>query len=208
MANNDADNDEDIASVDTDPRSRLMEAIREGCSFEHISYLVEKFDIDVSAFQDLYLAHATEYASYNAIWWLEKNLNFDFGRLENGRGVMEMIASSPNALRFLKKLHSTEENNRNNREAREALQLFELLRDSGGSKEERRRHLFLTLLVRNNNTAALDYSLSPDGFGWWFSNGLGDIWSLSQLVEEAKSSKTTFRQHEVAGKAGEPLTGQ
>eukprot|EP00986_Skeletonema_menzelii_P017188 scaffold18116_cov126-Skeletonema_menzelii.AAC.1 len=61
------DDDEHIAPIGAEPRRRLIEAIEQDCSRDHFNYLTRHFHIDITAFRDLVVTKAIEFASYNAL---------------------------------------------------------------------------------------------------------------------------------------------
>ena len=60
---------------------RLMNAIEDDCSMDHISYLVDEFGIDIIPFQDQIIAIAVGHASYNALWWIQENLGLTLPKI-------------------------------------------------------------------------------------------------------------------------------
>ena len=59
------DSDEYIATVNFDPRDRLLDAISQDCTPHHLSYLAETYSIDISTFRDMVVDRAIEYGSYH-----------------------------------------------------------------------------------------------------------------------------------------------
>jgi len=150
------DNDEHVAKADKkkNPRARLMDAIEQDCSLGHIDYLIKAFDIDVASFQELVLLKAIEYASYNALLWLQDNLdiNLDDLRDENGHYLMYQLAKSRDFMRFMKRLVEIESLDHRDRPSSYIKQQDLLL-----EKEES----FLSALLDEGNIQALDYALTP-----------------------------------------------
>ena len=97
------DTDEYVASVKSSPRERLMDAIEQDCSYEHINHLVKTFNMDVVPFRDLLVSKAIESASYGALLWLQENASVNLIRVRdsNGNGLLHQIAKSPHAERFI-----------------------------------------------------------------------------------------------------------
>eukprot|EP00984_Skeletonema_dohrnii_P002526 scaffold876_cov92-Skeletonema_dohrnii-CCMP3373.AAC.1 len=100
------DYDEHIALVDADPRKRLFDAIEQDCSRHHLIYLTSHFNIDITAFRDLVMTKAIEFASYNALTWLQHDCGIDVRRVKDkaGNKFLHMIANSPFASRFIRKV--------------------------------------------------------------------------------------------------------
>jgi len=165
------DDDSHIAALDSNPRDRLMEAIEQGCDYDHIDAIVKDHDIDVSAFQAIVLARAVEYGNYWALLWLREFVSVDLHTLRDnaGNNILHKIASSPHAARFIQVAGMVE----NREEQRkiihfwlhdsniENMSLFEMMNDAGET--------MFHILIRRGDTRALDLLLSPRQNGMGFS---------------------------------------
>lgn len=87
------DDDEHIASSEAYPRQQLLDAITQGCSCDHIHYLVTELGLDVSAFKDLVIEKAIHNGSYGALQWLEEVADVELEKIidVDGNGLLHQI---------------------------------------------------------------------------------------------------------------------
>ncbi len=186
------DDDEHIALVDVDPRKRLFDAIEQDCSRYHFIYLKSHFNIDVAAFRDLVMAKAIEFASYNALTWLQHDCNIDvrFVKDKDGNNFFHLIANSPFASRFIRRWGE----NGFFRDDRDdvTLEIFafsnlrpETLNNNG--------EVWLQYLVRRGDVKALDTVFSPHfGLAWEAYIFRGDV--LELVASSIKESNNPTMQ--------------
>jgi hypothetical protein len=193
------DDDEHIALADTDPRKRLFDAIEQDCSRLHFIYLTTHFKIDVATFRDLVVMKAIEFASYDALAWLENDCKFSFKGVtdEDGNNFLHMIAKSPFASRFIKKAGKME-----GCYGEEYVKVT--MSDFGfrPSKElNNNGEIWLQILVLRGDVKALDAAFSPHhGLGyatWLFGHNelqlVGDsITGANNRIMECIFSAYTF----------------
>ena len=182
------DDDENIALVDADPRKRLFDAIEQDCSRDHFIYLQSHFNIDVAAFRDLILEKAIQFASYNALTWLQHDCNID-ARLvkdKHGNNFLHMIANSPFVSRFIRRAgrNGLYQENQNNVKLDFYTDSFENMAFGLNSNGE----VWLQLLVQKGDVKALDTALSPHcGLAWdyFFEDKVVEL--LAASVKESKN---------------------
>eukprot|EP00984_Skeletonema_dohrnii_P030095 scaffold21232_cov57-Skeletonema_dohrnii-CCMP3373.AAC.1 len=180
------DDDEHIALVDADPRKRLFDAIEQDCSRHHFIYLTSHFNIDIAAFRDLVMTKAIEFASYNALTWLQHDCGIDVRRVKDkaGNKFLHMIANSPFASRFIRKVGG----NSYLREGRDdvTLEIIEFgnlpMKDLNNDGE-----VWLQSLVRRGDVKALDVLFSPH-YGPVWGDYLVDIDVLEKVATSIKES--------------------
>jgi len=159
------DNDACIAKEGTNPRSRLFEAIEQGCSRDHIMYLVKHYNIDVTLFRDLVVSKAIEYANYQALCWLHHDCNVNTLQIkdESGNNLLHKIASSEHATRFIKEAGRV---SKLNPTPNWMLRLTD--RDANLiNARNNNNDTWLMVLVKRGNAKALDAAFSPHcGLAW------------------------------------------
>jgi len=183
------DNDEHITKQTTDPRGRLFEAIEQDCSRDHIMYLIGHYDIDIMAFQDLVVSKALEYASYQALSWLQHDCGIDMINLkdEQGNNLLHKIASSEHATRFIR-----EAGRLNNTKQPPDWKLNLTDYDTNlMNSQNNNGDTWLQILVKRGNVKALDTALSPHcGLAWELAHFIGirdnEFSSLEKSVKESK----------------------
>ncbi|KAL7456712.1 hypothetical protein ACHAWC_009869, partial [Mediolabrus comicus] len=159
------DDDESIALANADPRKRLFDAIEQDCSRLHFIYLTTHFKIDIAAFRDLVVTKVIEFASYDALAWLQNDCKFSLKGVkdEGGNNFLHMIAKSPFAARFIRKAGSMSLSNSNG-------DVEVKLMDYGyfPTKElNNNGEIWLQILVHRGDVKALDAAFSPHhGLGW------------------------------------------
>eukprot|EP00984_Skeletonema_dohrnii_P000128 scaffold38_cov113-Skeletonema_dohrnii-CCMP3373.AAC.2 len=175
------DKDENIARADADGRERLFDAIEQNCSRSHLNFLCGHFDIDVSVFSDLVVAKAIEFASSQALSWLQHDCDVDVlsTRDDSGNNLLHQIAKSSNATRFIKEV------GRSSCIKSEKLML-DLMAIGNNLHHELNNggELWIQSLITRGDAKALDAALSPHcGFAW----NLCDILSPDriQLLEKS-----------------------
>lgn len=199
------DDDEHIARKDADPRSRLFEAIEQDCSRSHLKYLATTSSIDVTTFRDLVITKALDFASYQALSWLQHECSIDVLHFKDKRGnnFLHKIAYSSNAARFIKEagrvskicpipewtldMHYTKDLEAAKDDNR-LLYLTTALNNNGET--------WLQILVHRGDSHALDAALSPNvGLAWKFASSyvFGKT-DLDSLVEAVKKSKNVIMQ--------------
>ena len=189
------DDDEHIAQVDAEPRTRLSDAIEQGCNRSHFQYLAMHFNINVSTFRDLVIAKAIEFASYQALLWLQHDCDVDVLHLkdEAGNNLLHMIAQSKHAALFI----------------REAARMKDLLRDNLQYEDRKllvldhydnnlilglneSGEVWLQILMRRGNSKAVDAAFSPyHRFAWelmseYDYDDTNLPQSLGTLIDESK----------------------
>mmetsp|Transcript_3529 Transcript_3529/g.9005 ORF Transcript_3529/g.9005 Transcript_3529/m.9005 type:complete len:583 (+) Transcript_3529:108-1856(+) len=190
------DDDACIAKEDADPRERLFDAIGQDCSRNHLMYLVDHFDIDVTLFRNLVVSKAIEYASYQALCWLQHDCNVDILQIKDelGNNVLHKIASSEHTTRFIKeagsvsKLHPTPE---------WALDLSDLSDHNEDLMNTRNNddETWFMVLVKRGDVKALDAILSPHyGIAWDLGYFSMDEEGLSSLEKSVKESNDVIMQ--------------
>eukprot|EP00985_Skeletonema_marinoi_P006234 scaffold2699_cov140-Skeletonema_marinoi.AAC.8 len=210
------DDDEHIALVDADPRKRLFDAIEQDCSRDHFLYLASHFNIDVAAFRDLVMTKAIEFASYNALTWLQHDCGIDVRLVRDkvsGDKFLHMIANSPFASRFIRKVA---ENSRYRSFDEDEATLT--LVDYGNrptTELNNNGEVWLQSLVRRGDIKALDVAFSPNcGLAWEDYFFFGDVLELvagsikesdnpiMQYIFDAFSSfRTTYQQLDALSKS-------
>jgi hypothetical protein len=159
------DDDESIALADADPRKRLFDAIEQDCSRLHFIYLTTHFKIDVATFRDLVVTKAIEFASYDALAWLENDCKFSLKGVkdEDGNNFLHMIAKSPLAARFIRKAGKMALSHGN-----QDIRVKLLDRGYYPTKElNNNGEIWLQILVHRGDVKALDAAFSPHhGLGW------------------------------------------
>eukprot|EP00985_Skeletonema_marinoi_P014014 scaffold7020_cov141-Skeletonema_marinoi.AAC.9 len=175
------DKDENVARADADGRERLFDAIEQNCSRSHLNFLCGHFDIDVSVFRDLVVAKAIEFASSQALSWLQHDCDVDVlsMRDDSGNNLLHQIAKSTNATRFIREV------GRSNCIESEKLML-DLMAIGNNLHHELNNggELWIQSLITRGDSKALDAALSPHhGFAW----NLCDILSPDriQLLEKS-----------------------
>mmetsp|Transcript_16444 Transcript_16444/g.38138 ORF Transcript_16444/g.38138 Transcript_16444/m.38138 type:complete len:2423 (+) Transcript_16444:381-7649(+) len=100
------DVDEHIASLSTDPRTRLLDSIVQDCERSHLSYLADAYEIDIDLFRDLAIRRAVDSASYNALTWLQMDRGIDVlsAKDEDGNSLLHQLATKPNVPKFFRKV--------------------------------------------------------------------------------------------------------
>jgi hypothetical protein len=101
-------NDEHIAASQRSARDRLIDLIKQGCSFEHILRLIEQSGLDVLMIESPVLSLAIQHGSYDMLFWMDKNLPLPLTSIEDKDGnlLQHQIAASPEAARFMQKLRA------------------------------------------------------------------------------------------------------
>jgi hypothetical protein len=161
------DNDENIARADADPRERLFDAIEQDCSRDHLIFLCSYFGMDVSTFRDLVVAKAIEFASYQALSWLQNDCNIDVlsMRDELGNNLLHQIAKSSHATRFIR-----EAGRRICDEEEEEMLDFTQFGNDLHNELNEGGEIWLQSLIATGCVEALDAALSPhSGFAWSLS---------------------------------------
>eukprot|EP00984_Skeletonema_dohrnii_P030927 scaffold22810_cov103-Skeletonema_dohrnii-CCMP3373.AAC.1 len=189
------DDDEHIALVDADPRKRLFDAIEQDCSRDHFLYLTSHFNIDVAAFRDLVMTKAIEFASYNALTWLQHDCGIDVRLVRDkvsGDKFLHMIANSPFASRFIRKL-AENSRYRSFDEDEATLNLV----DYGNrptTELNNNGEVWLQSLVRRGDIKALDVAFSPNcGLAWDDYFFFGDV--LELVAGSIKESDNPIMQY-------------
>ena len=186
------DYDENIALVDADPRKRLFDAIEQDCSRYHFIYLQTHFNIDIDAFRDLVMSKAIQFASYNALTWLQRDCNID-ARLvkdKHGNNFLHMIANSPYASRFIRRLGENGYLQENTDDVKLALIDHGRVRTTEKNNDG---EIWLQSLVRRGDVKALDTALSPHcGLAWDSYFIRGEVIGL--LAASIKESKNRMMQ--------------
>lgn len=183
------DDDEHICAADAKARDRLLEAIDQDCSYHHIGFLVETYDMDVLPIRDMLFKRAMDQGSFGALRWLEDNAGMPMSkpRFENGNTILHEIAASPTALRFLRgyqkysqpgaKDTSLTQYNHNASGPEKAC--FHVTNDAGDT--------WLVVLLKSNTFKAIDFALSiEDGlFGSELTDvrWMRDLSKLSSVVD-------------------------
>lgn len=184
------DNDEHIAKQTADPRGRLFEAIEQDCSRDHIMYLVKHYQIDIMAFRDLVVTKSLEYASYQALSWIQHECKIDIIHLKDDQGnnLLHKIALSEQATRFIKEAGRI----RHMEDAPDwklDLTDFDAELINGQNKEGL---TWLQILVKRGDCKALDVVFSPHcGLGWELALSYGidedGLLSLKESVQESNN---------------------
>ncbi|MGB2403605.1 MAG: hypothetical protein ACPIA7_09365, partial [Akkermansiaceae bacterium] len=160
------DDDENIARSNANPRDRLLDAIAQHCSRWHLQYLADTYNIEVSTFRDLAIQKSLQYASYQALTWLQYDWGVDVLKFKDtdGNNILHKIAMSDHATYFIR-----EARRHKDLKVEERLDVMNSFRNelrltvSLNSKGE----TWLQILVQRGDTKALDTALSPNvGFGW------------------------------------------
>lgn len=159
------DNDENIALANADPRKRLFDAIEQDCTRLHFIHLTTHFKIDVTTFRDLVLMKAIEFASHDALAWLENDCKFSLKSVkdEDRNNFLHMIAKSPFAARFIRKAGNMAPSNSNQ------VKKVKLMDYGYYPTEELNNNgeIWLQTLVHRGDVKALDAAFSPHhGLGW------------------------------------------
>lgn len=191
------DDDAHISSPCTNPRDRLVDAIKQGCYLAHICHLVRSERIDITSFQKLFLDTAIEYGNYDALVYLQKFESVDLQRIrdEKGNTILHQMATGPHIARFIRCAGAVDFLPISSGENGERIELryggddTSLLTAKNNNGDS-----FLNLLVSGGDIRALDMLLSPfnPGLGWtmtWFEldrSGKGNS-ELVELVDLARS---------------------
>lgn len=185
------DDDAHIAQVDAEPRVRLFDAIEHGCNRNHFQYLATHFNISAATFRDLVIAKAIEFASYQALLWLQHDCDVDVLRVkdEGGNNLLHMIAQSENAARFIREATIMNNTFRDHPDScrddfKEFLPLDNypnfLVRELNKNDE-----VWLHTLIRRGDAEAIDAAYSPHyGFAWDLEAKM--LQSLGALIDESK----------------------
>jgi len=186
------DNDACIAKEGTNPRSRLFEAIEQGCSRDHIMYLVKHYNIDVTLFRDLVVSKAIEYASYQALCWLHHDCNVNTLQIkdESGNNLLHKIASSDHATRFIKEAGRV---SKLNPTPNWILDLTDTRDANLINARNNKNDTWLMVLVKRGYAKALDAAFSPHcGLAWELGCYAIDEDSLSSLKEPVQESNNVI----------------
>jgi hypothetical protein len=142
-------NDEHIAAFQRSARDRLIDSIKQGCDFEHISRLIEQSRLDISMIKSLVLSFAIRHGSYDMLLWTDKNLPLPLTSIEDKDGnlLQHQIAALPEAARFMQKLRDN---------TKREIELSVLEGDNKPWQENKRGKTWTDILVRNNNQRALE----------------------------------------------------
>jgi len=186
------DNDELIAKENANARDRLFDAIEQDCSRDHIMYLTAYYEIDIMAFRDMVVSKAIEYASYQALSWLQHECNIDMINLkdEQENNLLHKIASSEHAMRFIReagRLCNMEEPP----DWKLNLTDFDAELINGQNKDDL---TWLQILVKRGDVKALDAVLSPHcGLAWELAlnYGISDngVSLLNNTIQEVESGE-------------------
>ena len=188
------DNDEHIAKQTADPRGRLFESIEQDCSRDHIMYLTSHYQIDIMAFRDLVVTKSLDYASYQALSWLQHECKIDIIHLkdEQENNLLHKIASSEHATRFIReagRIHHMVDAP----DWKLNLADFDAKLINGQNKEGL---TWLQILVKRGDVKALDAALSPHcGLAWELAQiyGIRDE-GFSSLEKSVKESNDVIME--------------
>ncbi len=101
------DVDECIATADKSKGlERFMECIDQGCSYEHLEFLVKHYDLDLPKEAQVILELALRSGSFVTLRWLDEHLQVD-SKIDN---LFLQMASFPEALRFFSEQSAYVEN--------------------------------------------------------------------------------------------------
>ncbi|CAJ1941281.1 unnamed protein product [Cylindrotheca closterium] len=189
-----ADTDEHIAR--DDPRTRLMNAIEDDCSRDHISYLVDEFGVDVIPFQDQIIASLVGHARYNALWWIQENLGLKLTKIlySGGDEMLTNFATSRHILRFLQKVVEDQQSQSKSN----PLRFHEVVRGIDDDRDG--RHHFVSL-IKKSSIRAYDYFLSPLALGILFFGQHKSteavpsslIWQFRYIADRLEAYREMFR---------------
>ena len=187
------DDDEHIALVNEDPRKRLFDAIEQDCSRDHFIYLTSHFGIDIMAFENLVLTKAIEFASYNALTWLQHDCNNDVKRVkdEDGNTFLHMIAKSSHAYRFLRKVGEDDYHSYKVGGTRDDGNLDLVVYNKPAMKElNKNGDVWIQPLVDRGDVKALDLLFSPHhGLAW------SDSFHHNEVLSSLKVSDDPMIKH-------------
>lgn len=189
------DDDEHIASSEAYPRQRLFDAIEQGCSRDHIHYLITEFGLDVSAFKDLVIEKAINNGCYGALQWLDEEAEVDLEKIidVDGNGLLHQIVKGPCAFRFFQAIAFDAGSSENDNPRVFAHASFSFLLRQRNKKGE----LFLQTLVRDKNVKALSLIFSPaKSIAWELSSSFcfikpkkTDDLSMPSLLRQTSDEK-------------------
>ncbi|KAL7552189.1 hypothetical protein ACHAWF_015404 [Thalassiosira exigua] len=153
------DDDKHIAKSDANPRTRLFDSIEQACGREHLIYLVDTFNIDVTTFRNLVISKALQHTNFHALSWLQCDCNNDVMDIKDvsGNNLLHMIASTSHAVRFIREVGIISFD-KGKHDAENELNMFDLfnltsLNNNGKS--------WLQILVRREDVKAFDAARSP-----------------------------------------------
>merc|ERR1719491_409753 len=161
------DDDEHLASIHASERDRLMDAIDQNCSLNHIEFLTNTAGgMDVSVFQDAVLKRAIAAGSYNTLLWLQKTFMLQLDEIQDAKGntLLHQLAMSPNVIRFLETVSSTHHVKDLGYYAYVHIDLSDS--HAGPSRpgmihrKNESGETWLDVLIRQGNVAALDFALN------------------------------------------------
>jgi len=160
--------DEHLASIHASERDRLMDAIDQNCSLNHIEFLINTAGgMDVSVFQDAVLKRAIAAGSYNTLLWLHKTFMLQLDEIQDAKGntLLHQLAMSPNVIRFLETVSSTHHVKDLGYYAYVHIDFSDS--HAGPSqpgmihRKNESGETWLDVLIRQGNVAALDFALNP-----------------------------------------------
>ena len=206
------DNDEYISQ--SDPRTRLFDAIEQDCSYEHICYLIDEFGIDISVFQDLFISKTLEHASYNALWWAQENLKMPnlskmywFEEEEDIEVdfMRQKLGESPNVLRFMQKAVGVEFDNRDNErwDRKEKKGLDDVIALFGRFTLRDKLPPFLQGIIMSGNILAFDFALSSIGLGSVYSfscTPVGEVRIITDFIKDNVDETDRMKMNFIAEK--------
>ena len=182
------DNDEFIAKENSDARDRLFDAIEQDCSRDHFMYLIGHYEIDIMAFRDIVVSKAIEYASYQALSWLQHDCNVNILQIkdESRNNILHKIASSDHATRFIKEAGRV---SKLDPSPNWKLNLTDYDTNLINSQNNN-GNTWLQILVMRGDVKALDAVLSPHcGLAWDLAHIIGirddEFSSLEKSVKES-----------------------
>eukprot|EP00984_Skeletonema_dohrnii_P014066 scaffold5878_cov108-Skeletonema_dohrnii-CCMP3373.AAC.2 len=200
------DDDEHIAQVDAEPRKRLFDAIEQGCNRNHLKFLAVHFNINIAIFRDLVIAKAIEFASYQALLWLQNDCDIDVLHLkdEDGNNLLHMIAQSKHAARFIREAERMEGLFRDRhvglggRADSKKLLVLDRYPNDLINRSNNDNEVCLHILIRRGDVEAIDAAFSPHeyGFAWDLMSKYQlkpkVLQSLDALIEESNDPIVKF----------------
>jgi hypothetical protein len=178
------DNDEHITTASPrSARDRLINSIKQGCSFGHISRLIAESKLDVSTIETLVLSLAIEHGSYDMLYWMDKNLSLPLTRIENDDGdlLQHQIVRSPNVVKFMERLQVAPESM--------SLSVFEP--ENKPWCVNKKHETWVDILIQAGNCRALELLLHTDESVDLYGKALCWVigWDLSKILESSLATK-------------------
>lgn len=196
------DDDEHITSIDSAIRERLMDAIDDGCSYEHFRYLIESSGMDITPFCDHVVNHAVRCASYDALLWLEKDEGMNLLGIcdADGNGLLHQVVQSPYAKRFMQT--ASDRIKAGERSRCIEFNCFHIVsRNSLFDQRNNEGQLWLHHVILSPDRRILDLALSPiEGIVWELFDWLAEqLWfgEFNAIFMIARDLKDATRQHEM-----------